>query len=134
MFHFVLMPILVINFVSRIVELIRHLDGGTNDLIRLAAGVVIGFAFVLTAFKARTYALKAQDRVIRLEERGRMMTILPEALRPRISELTPGQFVALRFASDGELTELVRAAVDKKLSPKEIKQGIRNWRADDFRV
>ncbi len=130
-FHFVIVPIFVGNLLLRIYELVRQLptvDG------RLIWGVVFALGLVLLMFKARLYALKVQDRVIRLEERLRMMTVLPESLRARIGELTLGQLIALRFAPDEELTELVRSAVEKKLSPKEIKAGIRNWRGDYFRV
>ena len=95
---------------------------------------MLAFGFLLLTFKARLYALKVQDRVIRLEERIRLSAILPETLRTRIPELTERQLIALRFAPDAELTDLVRTALDKKLPPKEIKQAIRNWRPDYWRV
>lgn len=134
-FHFVIVPILLGNFLWRMYELVRHFvkpDGA--ELTRLIWAAVFALGLLLLMFKTRLYALKVQDRLIRLEERLRMMTVLPENLRGRVSELSEAQFIALRFAPDSELTELVRAAVEKKFSPKEIKAGIRNWRADDFRV
>lgn len=135
-FHFVLIPIFTFNLIYRIVELVRHLinNGDSSGWLPQTAGIVVAFGLLLLTFKTRIYSLKVQDRVIRLEERLRLATILPEPLRIRIPELTKGQLVALRFAPDEELTELVRAALDKKLGSKEIKQGIRNWRADHFRV
>jgi Family of unknown function (DUF6526) len=42
--------------------------------------------------------------------------------------------VALRFASDTELNELLDRAVRDKLSSKEIKLAIRNWKADLLRT
>jgi hypothetical protein len=134
-FHFVLIPILGFNLIYRIVALVRHLmNGETSDWIHLTGGVVLAFAILLLAFKARIYSLKMQDRIIRLEERLRLATLLPEPLRARIPELTRSQLIALRFASDEEVVELARAALDQKLGNKEIKQSIRNWRPDHLRV
>jgi hypothetical protein len=88
----------------------------------------------VAATKTRTNALKVQDRVIRLEERLRLSTLLPEPLRLRIPELTEDQLVALRFASDGEVSKLVDRALKEKLSRKEIKKSIQSWRPDYWRV
>ena len=135
-FHFVLMPLFTFHLIYRIYQLVRLLmgyDPGGNWMTR-AGWVLIAFLLVLLVFKVRLYSLKVQDRVIRLEERLRMATILPEELRRRIPELTESQFIALRFASDGELAERVRAALDNKLGSKEIKQSIQSWRSDNFRV
>lgn len=89
---------------------------------------------VILAFKIRSYALRVQDRLIRLEEGLRMARVLPEELRPRIPELRPDQCVGLRFASDGELAGLVRQALDEDLGSEAIKKRIKSWRPDEFRV
>lgn len=89
---------------------------------------------IVLMFKVRLYSLKVQDRVIRLEERLRLMQFLPESTRPRIGELTEAQFVALRFASDAEVAGLVQQALDGKWDQKQIKQAIKTWRPDFFRV
>jgi hypothetical protein len=91
-------------------------------------------AVTVVALKARFYALKAQDRIIRLEERERLAGLLAEPLRSRIGELSEGQLVAIRFASDAEVAGLVQEALAKKLSKADIKKSIKNWRADYFRV
>lgn len=133
-FHFVLVPIFAGNLVYRIYELVRYLMNPEGSWTGPVGAVVIAFGLLLLMFTVRLYSLKVQTRVIRLEERLRLGAVLPEALRVRIPELTESQLVGLRFASDEEVTELVRATLDKTLDNKAIKQSIRNWRPDHFRV
>jgi len=95
---------------------------------------VVSAAVLVLFFKVRLYALKVQDRVIRLEERLRLQQLLPEPLRSRIGELAEEQLIGLRFASDGEVADLVKQALDEKLPREEIKKRIKNWRPDNFRV
>jgi hypothetical protein len=95
---------------------------------------VIALAALVAVFKIRLYALRVQDRVIRLEERIRLVSVLPEPLRSRIGELTGAQLVALRFASDAELPSLVERALQEKLSRADIKKAVVNWRPDYSRI
>jgi hypothetical protein len=127
-FHFFIIPVLLITLIASIVHLVRHPHLGS------AWHVVLAITLLLIAFKARAYAVKAQDRLIRLEERLRMATLLLEPLRSRIGELTEQQLIGLRFASDAELPGLVERTLNKKLTRKQIKQAIQNWRPDYFRV
>ena len=128
LFHYVAMPLLGINLVLALVGL---LDGITLETLNRVGTAV---ATVLALLFARVFALKAQDRVIRLEERMRMQRLLPDDLKPRIDEVSTAQCVALRFAGDEELPALVRRALDENADQKTIKQAIRNWRADHQRV
>jgi hypothetical protein len=129
LFHYVVFPLLVLNLVWAARVALR---APTTESI-VAAGTAI--ALVLLAFFARTFALKVQDRVIRLEMRMRLRELLPASLHPRIAELTAGQMVALRFASDAELPELVQAVLRDRITDKKaIKLMIKNWTADDHRA
>lgn len=127
-YHFVLFGLLGANFVYSVVHAYRaHSRAGWM-------GFVVAVALLILYLKLRTYALRVQDRVIRLEETFRMRALLPVELQARIGELRPGQFVGLRFASDEELASLVEAALKEDLGGEEIKKRIKSWRPDTFRV
>lgn len=79
----------------------------------------------------RTFALKAQDRAIRVEENLRHFVMTGKLLDPRLHTL---QIVALRFASDEEFLELAGKSAEQGTAPKDIKQAIRHWRADHYRA
>jgi Family of unknown function (DUF6526) len=127
-FHFVLAPLGIAAIILSMILFVRH-PGMTSTL-----WVVLAIGFFLVTFRTRVYALKVQDRVIRLEERLRLAMLLPEAVKPRIAELTESQLVALRFASDAELPALAMRALNEGLTNKQIKSSIQNWRPDYFRI
>jgi hypothetical protein len=130
-FHFVTLGILAVNFLW---SLYRLFTGAAPAFDRVLA-TLVAFALLLLAFYARTFALAAQDRVIRLEERLRLAELLPADLKPRIGELSRSQLIALRFAGDAELAALVRKVLDEKITNREdIKKLIKEWRADHFRA
>ena len=128
LFHFFMIPVFAITLIAAIVEAIRHPALGSIWFVVFTAAVLVA------AFKIRLYALRAQDRVIRLEERLRMAAVLPAEMRARIPEVTTDQCVGLRFACDAELAALVRRALDEKLDRKQIKQAVQTWRADYERI
>lgn len=127
-FHFILLPVALILLIWSLVLLFRHPGAFAVSHILL---VVV---FVLILGRIRAFPLGVQDRVIRLEEKLRMMAVLPEPLRSRIGELRDTQIVALRFAPDDELPGLVKRAIEEKLSRDDIKKAIKNWRPDYGRV
>lgn len=127
-FHFFVLPVFAISLILTIVHLVRRPG------LHSAWVVVFMLAALVAIFKIRLNALKVQDRIIRLEERMRLERLLDASLRPRIGELTEGQLVALRFASDSELPALAAKALAEKLSKADIKKAIQKWRPDYFRV
>ncbi len=119
--------------------IIALLGGSINYLLRatpenkyLASLLVLAtIIFVLIAWYARTFALKAQDRAIRAEESLRYYIMTGKAMP---TELRIGQIIALRFASDAEYLALLDRAIKENLGSKEIKMAIQNWKADYHRV
>ena len=129
LFHFVAGPILLVNFIYSIVLAVRIPIWDNID------GALVGLALLVLFFAGRGFATTLQDRVIRLEEQVRFERLFPADLRSRIPEFTRDQFVALRFASDGELPTLARAVLDQRIHDRNaIKQMVAEWRADHLRV
>ncbi len=128
-FHFVVLPILLVNVLWSVYRMIRGFSG--ESALRVAVAV----ALLLLAFYARMFTLNVQDRVIRLEMALRLEKLLPADLKLRIGDLTVNQFVSLRFASDAELLALTRKVLDEKLNDrKTIKQMIKHWKSDELRA
>ncbi len=128
-FHFFVFPVMIINFFWSVVLFAKAPDSNSGWWM------VVSIALVLLTLFARTNSLKVQDRIIRLEERLRYQQLLSPALLPQTSALRESQIVALRFASDHELEDLVNAVLTGKLTkPTQIKQAIKTWRSDTFRV
>ena len=124
-YHYVAFPLFAINFFFALYKVVTEFSWA--NLVVFGTSI----ALVLLFFVARVMVLTVQDRVIRLEETLRMRALLPADLQARIADLTVRQMVALRFASDGELPDLVRQVLDGKIEDqKAIKKMVRQWRAD----
>ena len=130
-FHFCIVPLLILNFVFSIYITIHNWPSYKHTHLW---GIVMAIVFLLMAGRARDAAIRAQNRIIRLEERLRLAALLPPADRAHINDLTTRQLIALRFASDEELPSLAHTALTQRLEPKAIKQSILNWRPDHERV
>lgn len=127
--HFVIFPLLTVLLIWSIVELVRDFSSDRIWNLLLIVGVI------LLSFAARLQALKAQDRLIRLEEKLRYRELFGSDLCERAASLRTSQMIALRFASNGELGELLERVLNGELkSSKEIKIAIREWRGDYLRV
>jgi hypothetical protein len=128
-YHFFVMPVLLAN----VLNAIRHVY--LAPVLGMVFQLVVAVALLMLGFLARIMTLTVQDRVIRLEMRLRLRGLLPSELQSRINELTHRQLVAMRFASDDEMAELVRDVLNGKLATSnEIKQRVKSWQADWLRA
>lgn len=130
-FHFFLMPVFLLNIGVTILWYRHHhyqhaRSGPWAILISIALFVFLGLM--------RMYSLKVQDRVIRLEEKHRIASLVSASEWTELDSLTIKQYVALRFASNTELPDLARRAIRENLTPKQIKEAIISWRPDYDRV
>ncbi len=128
-FHFFVMPVLLLNVLNtlRIFWRTPNLGAGFN--------VIVAIALLMLALLARVMAITVQNRVIRLEMRLRLREILPRDLLPQVDGLSHLHLIALRFASNEELPDLVREVVAGKLqNAKDIKMRVKNWQGDFLRA
>lgn len=125
LFHFFTIPLTVLGLAFAIYSYV------TIPTIITGLIVLAFFVIVLIAVMARMFALKAQDRAARAEEKLRYFILAGKAFPVALSM---EQALALRFASDEELVALVDRTLNEKLSPDEIKQYVKNWRGDHHRI
>ncbi|MEO8562533.1 MAG: DUF6526 family protein [bacterium] len=129
LYHYVALPILLVNVVVTFVVAIRHPSLWTLWLVVVAFGLVAGIV------ASRTSAIIVQNRLIGLEMRLRLATVLPVALCQRIPELHLKQLIGLRYAGDAELTGLVERCLSGELPTADaVKREVRHWRSDFVRA
>ena len=129
--HFVLFAVLLANLIFAVFHLIRHWN---QEPIASSWRLVLSLTVIIPVFKLRTYPLKVQDRVIRLEERIRLQALAPAEWHSQIYRLTEDQLIGLRFAADDEVVGLAKQALEHNLNRKQIKERIQSWRADNWRI
>jgi hypothetical protein len=128
-FHYVGLPLAFLLLVASTLHLFMA------PSVEMAMDFVFALVLNIALFYARVFALAAQDRVIRLEERMRMERLFEGDLKARIGDFTTEQLIGLRFASDAELPGLAQRVLDEKIANrKTIKMAVKDWRADHQRV
>ncbi|HEY1902679.1 MAG TPA: DUF6526 family protein [Terracidiphilus sp.] len=127
-FHLILVTVLAVNLFIVLCYTWRNFSYFTVWL------VILSIAAFLALGKMRSYPIKVQDRVIRLEERLRLQALAPAEWHPQIYRLSEGQLIGLRFASDEEVVALAKEALEQNLTRKQIKERIKSWRPDNWRV
>ncbi|RZU42925.1 DUF6526 family protein [Edaphobacter modestus] len=131
--HLFIFPVLILNVGLAIWVTVERWPEHQHAYLYLW-WIVVSFAMLLFALKTRMNDVKLQDRIIRLEERLRIASLVPANELGHLQELSVKQLVALRFAADEELPALVHKTLTQELEPKAIKQSITHWRADHHRV
>ncbi len=129
--HLILAPIFFASLIFAIYLTVFH---RADNPVLYPWMIVLSVALFLLNVQSRTYALRVQDRVIRLEERLRLSTLLPREELVQVLSLTTPQLIGLRFASDAELPALARRAVQENLSAAAIKGAVEVWRPDNARI
>ncbi|MCU0402243.1 MAG: DUF6526 family protein [Algoriphagus sp.] len=129
--HFVITPLTLILFGWTMAKADFTTPQSTSEsLYRLLIAIIL----LLLPILARLYALKIQNRMILNEMRIRYFHLTGNSFYEKENLLKLGQIIALRFASDEELLELIEKSIEKGLKPKEIKLQIKNWKGDYRRV
>jgi len=128
-YHFFLAIIFTANVIISIVHLVHHVESFYSWWL-----VVLSVAAFVMLFKMRLYPIKVQDRLIRLEERLRLQSLAPAEWHTQIYRLTEDQLIGLRFAGDDEVVALAKLALEQNLNRKQIKERIKSWRPDNWRV
>ncbi|MFN3996545.1 DUF6526 family protein [Algoriphagus sp.] len=129
--HFIVTPLTLIYLGLAVYRSDFSTSESTSASIYMLLGAII---IVLLPLLARIYALKAQNRIILMEMRQRYFHLTGLSFYPKENQLKLGQIIALRFAGDEELLELMEKAIKEKLSQKAIKLQVKNWQGDYRRV
>jgi hypothetical protein len=135
--HVVLFTVLVANLVFALYYVAHHWnDSYTSSDSYFASKwyLVLSLVAFIPLFKLRSYPIKLQNRIIRLEERLRLHVLAPAEWHAQIHRLTEDQLIGLRFAPDDEVVELAKLALKDNLSRKQIEGRIKNWRPDESRI
>jgi hypothetical protein len=123
-YHLLTYALYLGNLGVAIASEIHHHDFGSTWYLVLSIFIAVPLV------KLRSYPLKVQDRVIRL----RLQALAPSEWHTQIYRLSEDQLVGLRFAGDDEVVDLAKQALEHNLNRKQIKERIKNWRADEWRV
>lgn len=99
-------------------------------LMAATIALIIWVSFMLR----QHYALGNQNRIARLELRFRYYTITQKSFDEIEKQLSLSQLLALRFAPNEELVNLIERALKENLSADDIKKAVKNWLPDYMRL
>jgi hypothetical protein len=136
-FHFVLFFVLVANLAFATFHMIHHWNDTYSSYDSYFASkwyFVLSLAVFIPFIKMRSYPLKVQSRVIRLEERLRLQALTPAEWHPQIDRLNEDQMIGLRYAADDEVVKLAKLTLVHNWNSRQIKEHIHDWRADTWRI
>ena len=128
LYHFFITAVFLANLVYAFIHEMHF------RTISSAWYLVLSVCVIVPILRLRTYPIKIQDRVIRLEERLRLQALAPADWHAQIYRLSEDQLIGLRFAADDEVVELAKQALEHNLNRKQIKERIKSWREDNWRI
>jgi hypothetical protein len=128
--HFILTPITVVIFVWSIINAFQDDQSLAHKIYFTLTATIL----LILGLLSRSYGLRNQDRIIRVEMRLRYFELTGTSFSTKEKQLRLGQIIALRFASDDELLGLMDRTIGENLSGTDIKKAIKNWQADNMRV
>ena len=129
LYHYVALPIFLAHVLVSAYIALRH-----PTILHLWS-VVVAVGLVAAIVASRTSTIIVQNRLIGLEMRLRLATVLPVELCQRIPELDIRQLVGLRYAGDAELPGLVERCLRGELPTADaVKREVRHWRPDYVRA
>lgn len=112
-------------------SIINFVNSSDDNLYPSSLLVLVSFILLFSFYFLRSFALRAQDRTIKMEENFRHYLLTG---KPLSNKITVRQAIGLRFSSDEEFPALAEKAINENLSEKEIKKQIKKWKADTYRV
>jgi Family of unknown function (DUF6526) len=129
LYHLFALPVLLAHVGVTLVSAVREPSAWTLWMVVVALGLVGA------AVANRASTLIVQNRVIGLEMRLRLATVLPVELCQRIPELHTKQLIGLRYAGDVELPALVERCLRGELPTADaVKRAVQHWRPDYVRA
>ena len=133
--HFIFYPIMLILLVLSLFEFWDNaVDERGVSLIWLMVSAVIISIIILSFMLRQHYALGLQDRLIINEFKFRYFALTGKRLETLSYQFSDAQIFALRFSEDKDLMELINNTIENDWSSSEIKQNIKNWKADNKRI
>ena len=129
--HFFIIPLVLILLGWTIARIDFSTLQSTSESIYF---LLLGLIILIISYLPRIYALKNQNRIIRLEMRQHYFYLTGKPFYEKEIQLSSAQIIALRFAGDDEILALIEKTINEKTAPKEIKKSIKNWKADHHRV
>lgn len=133
--HFIFYPVMLILLILSLFEFWDNaVDYRNISLIWLAISAIIISIIVLSFMLRQHYALGLQDRIIINEFKFRYFALTGNRLENSTYQFSDAQIFALRFSEDEELMELMHQTTQNDWSSSQIKQNIKNWKADDKRI
>jgi hypothetical protein len=93
--------------------------------------LLMAYGTIIAIYTTRSFSLRLQDRIIRLEMQTRLARLGREA---DLANLSLRQIIALRFASDAELPGLIQRAIAEKMTHDQIKRAVTAWQPDHMRT